>query len=378
MNSRERLLTAFRGGTPDRVPVVGRPKFLCNYFPDIPNELDRYLKYHEDFGTDIFVYTPIVPLPCHLPTEIPWRKDVEIDMKHYVRDNKDYWERTIHTPEGDLHDVKRALIITEGCGSGPEVVEPLVKNLKRDIPLLRYMHPDLSLFDNIYNEMSESVIKVGDRGVVNANLYSPIDCRSDVMKQEDFLMLYFDDKEAFREIVQIGADAMMAETKRVLEIGLKVIKTWWFYCSPSSGWSPQIYEEMFLPHLVKQVELVHSYPETVYLYYDDGKMKEFVDLYVSGGIDVLMTLTPPPMGNAEPSEMKRKYGDKIALMGGVDFVNELCYSTPEKIRRIVKERLEIYKPGGGYILDGSNKVPYETPVENLKAFVEAGKEFGQY
>ena len=378
MNSRERLLTAFKGGIPDRVPIVARPKALGKYFPDIPNELDRYLKYHEELGTDLFVYPPIVPLPCHLPTDEPWRNDVEVEMKHYVRENMNYWERTIHTPGGDLHDVKRALIISEGCGDGPEVVEPLLKDLKRDIPLLQYMHPDVSLFDNMYNEISEAKKKVGDRGVVHANIFSPIDCRSDVMKQDEFLMLYYDDKEAFREIVQIGADAMMAETKRVLDIGLKVIKTWWFYASPSSGWSPAIYEEMFLPHLIKQVELVHSYPDTVYLYYDDGKMKQFVDFYVAGGIDALMTLTPPPMGNVEPAYMKHKYGDKIALMGGIDFVNELCFSTPDKIREIVKERIEIFKPGGGYILDGSNKAPYETPLENIRALIEAGKEFGQY
>jgi len=35
-------------------------------------------------------------------------------------------------------------------------------------------------------------------------------------------------------------------------------------------------------------------------------------------------------------------------------------------------------PGGGYILDGSNSLVYETPPENVRALAEAGREFGVY
>ena len=59
------------------------------------------------------------------------------------------------------------------------------------------------------------------------------------------LLLYHDDRGAFREIVDIGAGAMMRETRHVLEAGCRVLQTWWFYASPSYGWSPEIYEEMF-------------------------------------------------------------------------------------------------------------------------------------
>lgn len=218
---------------------------------------------------------------------------------------------------------------------------------------------------------------IGDRGLAVASMYSPIDCR-DAMKQEDFLTLYYDDRDAFREIVQIGADAMMAETKQVLDPGMRAIKTWWFYTSPSAGWSPRIYEEVFLPHLFRHVELVHSYDGAIYIYYDDGKMAGFVDMYVNAGIDVLMTCAPPPLGDAVPEEMKRKYGGRVCLMGGIDAVNEVYMSTPDKIREMVKGRLAVYKPGGKYIMDGSNSLVYETPVENVRALAEAGLEHGGY
>ena len=170
---------------------------------------------------------------------------------------------------------------------------------------------------------------------------------------------------------------MMGETGLMLQAGFWVFQNWWFYASPSYGWSPEIYEEVFLPYLVKHVELVHNF-DAIYIYYDDGKMSKFIDFYVDAGIDAVMTLSPPPLGDVVPEEIKRKYGDRVALMGGIDAVNEVYLSNPKAIRKMVKERLEIYKPGGGYIMDGSNSLVYETPVENVRALAEAGLEFGAY
>jgi uroporphyrinogen-III decarboxylase len=375
MTSRERLLAAMRGQIPDRVPMPLRMwKFLRKHCGSM-NALEDNLKAHEEFGNDIFEYVAESPKPCFAPIGSPWRDDVEVELRQEKLTDRNVWERTIHTPAGELRDVKQALIVPAGSGSGPEIVEPLIKDVRKDIEKYRYMHaaPDRMNVDRALQWDRT----IGDRGLAVAAMYSPIDCR-DAMKQADFLMLYYDDREAFREIVQIGADAMMAETRRVLEAGMRVIKTWWFFTSPSAGWSPKIYEEMFLPHLVRHVELVHSCDEAIYIYYDDGKMARFADMYVDAGIDVLMTCTPPPMGDADPRQMKARYGKKVCLMGGIEAISEVEHSTPAAIRQMVRDRLVIYKPDGKYIMDGSNSLTYETPAENVRALAEAGREFGVY
>ncbi len=382
MSSREKILTALTGGIPDRVPMPLRMwKFLRKHYsspgyasPDSDYALENNLRAHEEFGIDIWHYVAQPPLPCFSPDCQAWRDDVSVEVKKTVKADRQIWERTIHTPGGKLNDIKHALILKKGSGSGPELLEPLVKDPKRDIPLLRYMQADPDRIDIAAAKNAEE--RIGEKGLAVASMWSPIDCR-DAMISTDFMMLYYDDPEAFKEIVAIGAEAMMNETKRVLEAGFRVIKTWWFYASPSYGWSPQIYEKVFLPHLIKHVNLVHSY-NGIYVYYDDGKLRNFADMYVAGGIDCLMTLSPPFLGDAVPEEIKRVYGGKVALMGGIDVINEVWRSTPERIRKIIKERLEIYKPGGGYIMDGSNCIVYETPVENVRALAEAGREFGVY
>ncbi len=374
MTPRERLLTALRRQIPDRVPMPLRmPKFMRKHRPEIMNGLEMNLAAREEFGIDIWQDHLGPILPCYSP-ETFWREDVTVEMRHEIRNGRNIWERTIHTPEGDLHDVKQALIVSDGSGEGPEIVEPLVKDLNRDIPPLQYMHMDPRKLD-VENALRIEQ-QLGDRGLGIVNLYSPIDCR-EVMNQEDFLALYHEDNGAFRAIVDVGAKAMMAETIRGLEAGFKVFRTWWFYTSPSAGWSPRIYEEIFLPYLVRHVELIHQHGGT-YIYYDDGKLTQFMDFYVDSGVDCVMTLTPPPMGDADPKVIKEKYGGRICLMGGIDVVNEVCRSTPQAIHRTVKERMEVYKTGGGYIFDGSNSIPYETPEKNVRALAEAGREFGGY
>jgi uroporphyrinogen-III decarboxylase len=76
--------------------------------------------------------------------------------------------------------------------------------------------------------------------------------------------------------------------------------------------------------------------------------------------------------------MKREYGDRVCIMGGIDVVHEVWLSDPSSIRKMVHDRLATYMPGGGYIMDGSNSVVYETPPENVHALAEAGREFGVY
>jgi uroporphyrinogen-III decarboxylase len=376
MTPRKRILTALRGGRPDRVPVVARMwKFLRKHYPDTRDGFEHALRAHEEFGNDVWHYAGHPPNPCFSPLGEPWRDDVRVNMKHTTEGGENRWERTIETPCGPLHDVKRSLILKAGSGSGPEIVEPLIKDLAADLPKMEYMMADPARTD--INGAIDMDRRLGDRGVIVSNLMSPIDCR-DMLKQADFLMLYYDDREAFREIVRIGGEACLAETRALLEGGMRTIKTWWFYASPSAGWSPKIYEEMFLPWLVRQVELVHSYRDAVYIYYDDGKMAQFLDLYVDAGIDALMTLTPPPMGDVVPEEVKRRFGDEVCLVGGFDAVNEIYLSDPERIRETVRDRLEVFRPGGGYIMDGSNSLVWETPAENVRAFLDAGIEFGGY
>jgi uroporphyrinogen-III decarboxylase len=60
--------------------------------------------------------------------------------------------------------------------------------------------------------------------------------------------------------------------------------------------------------------------------------------------------------------------------GGVDTQKTLPFGTPDEIRRQVRERIEIFNPGGGFVFNTIHNVQAGVPVENLLAMYAAVRE----
>jgi uroporphyrinogen decarboxylase len=54
------------------------------------------------------------------------------------------------------------------------------------------------------------------------------------------------------------------------------------------------------------------------------------------------------------------------------------FGGPEEIRRHVRERMDIFKPGGGYVCTQVHNVQANVPPENIAAMLEAARDFGGY
>ena len=78
-----------------------------------------------------------------------------------------------------------------------------------------------------------------------------------------------------------------------------------------------------------------------------------------------------------PQTIHDKLRDKFAISGGLSNVT-LAYGTPEQVRAEVKQLIDILGKEGGYIMDASAIMQNDTKVENMKAMVEATREFGVY
>jgi uroporphyrinogen decarboxylase len=71
-------------------------------------------------------------------------------------------------------------------------------------------------------------------------------------------------------------------------------------------------------------------------------------------------------------QVKRTYGRKIAMLGGID-VDFLCRSDEKTIRKRVRGTLDICLPGGGYCLGSGNSVANYVPLDNYLAMVDEGR-----
>ncbi len=76
------------------------------------------------------------------------------------------------------------------------------------------------------------------------------------------------------------------------------------------------------------------------------------------------------------TEAKRLYGDKIAILGGVD-MDKLSRLPPKELRKYVRRILDECVPGGGYALGSGNSVADYVPLENYLAMLEEGLLWGR-
>jgi uroporphyrinogen decarboxylase len=77
------------------------------------------------------------------------------------------------------------------------------------------------------------------------------------------------------------------------------------------------------------------------------------------------------------AEVKKKYGDRLTLIGNVS--NELLQNgTPTEVAARTKELIKTLAPGGGYCLSSGNSVPDWARIENYKAMIEAAAKYGSY
>jgi uroporphyrinogen-III decarboxylase len=76
------------------------------------------------------------------------------------------------------------------------------------------------------------------------------------------------------------------------------------------------------------------------------------------------------------AKAKKVLGNRACIAGNLP-VSILCTGTPQEVKESCRRLIEICAPGGGYILTGSASMNEGKP-ENLKAMMEAAKEYGIY
>jgi len=74
------------------------------------------------------------------------------------------------------------------------------------------------------------------------------------------------------------------------------------------------------------------------------------------------------------AEAKRRWGDRIALLGGID-VDFLCRATPFQVKEQTKRTMAVCSQGGGFAVGSGSSVSNYVPVGNYLAMVEAVQEY---
>lgn len=139
--------------------------------------------------------------------------------------------------------------------------------------------------------------------------------------------------------------------------------------------SPEQYRDMYMPFQQRLHRWIHENTNWKTFMHCCGGIVPLLDSIVEAGFDILNPVQCSA-ADMDPKMLKEKYGDKFTFWGGgVDTQKTLPFGTVEEVKDEVRERIDTFAPGGGFVFCSVHNVVANVPIENLLAMFEVIKEY---
>ncbi|MEM1524996.1 MAG: uroporphyrinogen decarboxylase family protein [Nitrososphaerales archaeon] len=363
MNSRERVLKTLDHEEPDMVPITDQVETV-----HMENILGKKI--------------------IQEPSEVV-KMGYEENVKHYVELNVEFCKKVgfdaiLHRPTNSMFKGKVYKLLPDGTvadqwgaiwgynpyanaltylrgganGTTIEEFEANFPNMPEDIPGLKYLVKIVKGEMAVYHKMDTPFATAWySLGITN------------------FFKALRENPKSVKRLISRITNYACEEIKIAAELGADFIMSAGDFAEKSGPLMPlKYYEDMIWPNLKREVDTAHS-KGLKYIKHSDGninlllpKLSEIVD-----GIHSL-----EPVAGMNICEVKKKYGDKLVLMGNVDTSYLLPRGSVNEVEEEVKRIIKCAAPGGGYILSSSNTWVVDAKLENCLAMVKAARKYGKY
>ena len=369
MNTPERLFASLTGRPVDRAPVSLHEidGYGTRYSPDHPSYA-RVRSYARERADNMVLETPSIPGPLGFLYTGGNEDAVHCEVRYEGPD--EITSTTIFTPRGPLSMEKRLNADTYTIWT----TEFLLKNEKDADRLLSLPYvreaPSMEKFDTLKQKM-------GDRGIMLADMVDPVVMISSVMPFEQYILLSVLNRKKYRALLDFFAERLHDFLDAVLERGagplFRIVGP--ELCTPPYM-HPADFREFIVAFDKPFIEKIHRAGCYARIHCH-GKISNVVDMILEMEPDALDPVEEPPGGDILFEDAKRLMGGSVCLMGNIqESVFEL--KKPEEVAAEVRRIKEIGAPGGRFVL-----MPTATPItvplssrveENLLAYLETGLE----
>ena len=137
--------------------------------------------------------------------------------------------------------------------------------------------------------------------------------------------------------------------------------------------SPDVLRKIFFPWFKKYAQLAHEHGKMFWLHSCGNVLEVMEDLTEDVGIDAFHSFQDAIM---PVTEFKKRYGDRVAILGGVD-VDKLARLERNNLRKYIRKILDECMPEGKYALGSGNSITNYIPVENYLIMLEESLIFGK-
>jgi hypothetical protein len=198
---------------------------------------------------------------------------------------------------------------------------------------------------------------------------------------DEWMMMLMTERQTCHEIMDRSVDAAI-RCLRLVHEALDDTCFAWGIASDDSGTQrsefidPDLWAEMIKPHYTRLCTWVHGHTGMKTYLHSCGSIPRLIPHLIDAGVDILNPVQTSAAG-MDPRSLKEKFGGRIVFWGGgCDTQTVLPRGTPQEVRAHVKERMEIFAPGGGYVFTQVHNIQAGIPAENVCAMLDAAWLYG--
>ena len=141
--------------------------------------------------------------------------------------------------------------------------------------------------------------------------------------------------------------------------------------------SPRMYRDLIKPREAVLFRRIKERSRLKVFMHSCGAIAPLIPDLIECGVDVLNPVQTSAEG-MDPARLKREFGRDIAFWGGgCETQTVLSGGSPEDVDRMVRERMEVFAPGGGYVFNQVHNVMANVPPRNVIAMFEAARRYGR-
>jgi methylmalonyl-CoA mutase cobalamin-binding domain/chain len=191
----------------------------------------------------------------------------------------------------------------------------------------------------------------------------------------DAMMMCYEQRDLIEEMLDVSADYYAKLVETAVASGLDV-----FFMADDFAWKeglfipPKIFKEMWVPRAQRVIAPALSAGIPT-LFHSDGRVDDAMEWLIDMGFDGFNPMDPY---GVDYRDYKKRFGDRITLIGNIDVEYPLVHGTPEDVEKDVIAHMEVLKPGGRYIAGSSHSVTNFVPHENYVAMLNAFHRYGVY
>jgi hypothetical protein len=211
---------------------------------------------------------------------------------------------------------------------------------------------------------------------VHGEVFSPFTHFMELFGYEAALIGLVSDKEKSKSLLDSLTEAVIKWAVLQVQYGMDAV----LISSAFAGGpflSRKMYAEFVLPYEQRVAQAVRQAGGVVYTH-TCGQIGDRLDLMEETGTMGIDTLDPPPLGNVDLAKAKEQLGRRLFIKGNMNSVELLNYETRDEVVEHAAERIEIGKPGGGYILSTACSVAPKVEPWKLELLVPLAEDIGRY